>query len=166
MLYTNLVVKQLYTDVQLLNSLFQKAYGRGIYCVTAHKLILNVSKIRLRLICACASYLRRLFQKAYGKGASALSLHKKQSSTYSKYACGCFLCAPSICIVYFKRLTEEVHLLRDAQQSMLNVAELARMPLVPISNVFALQTRSLKMYMDVHFWARILASLLYRVIQF
>ena len=37
---------------------------------------------------------------------SALSLHKKQSSTYSKYACGCFLCAPSICIVYFKRLTE------------------------------------------------------------
>ena len=42
---------------------------------------------------------------------SALSLHKKQSSTYSKYACGCFLCAPSICIVYFKRLTEG-HLLR------------------------------------------------------
>ena len=41
---------------------------------------------------------------------SALSLHKKQSSTYSKYACGCFLCAPSICIVYFKRLTEGVHL--------------------------------------------------------
>ena len=39
-------------------------------------------------------------------GASALSLHKKQSSTYSKYACGCFLYAPSICIVYFKRLTE------------------------------------------------------------
>ena len=39
-------------------------------------------------------------------GASALSRHKKQSSTYSKYACGCFLYAPSICIVYFKRLTE------------------------------------------------------------
>ena len=38
---------------------------------------------------------------------SALSLHKKQSSTYSKYACGCFLCAPSICIVYFKRLTDK-----------------------------------------------------------
>ena len=37
---------------------------------------------------------------------SALSLHKKQSSTYNKYACGCFLCAPSICTVYFKRLTE------------------------------------------------------------
>ena len=29
--------------------------------------ILNVSKIRLRLICPRASYLRRLFQKAYGK---------------------------------------------------------------------------------------------------
>ena len=88
---------------------FQKRWFknlRRIYFVAAHKLILNVSKIRLRLICACASYLRRLFQKAYGKGASALSLHKKQSSTYSKYACGCFLCAPSICIVYFKRLTE------------------------------------------------------------
>ena len=41
-------------------------------------------------------------------GASALSLNKKQSSTYNKYACGCFLCAPSICIVYFKRLTEEL----------------------------------------------------------
>ena len=61
----NLPLK-VYTDVQLLNSLFQKAYGRGIYCVTAHKLILNVSKIRLRLICARASYLYRLFQKAYG----------------------------------------------------------------------------------------------------
>ena len=46
---------------------------------------------------------------------SALSLHKKQSSTYSKYACGCFLCAPSICIVYFKRLTEG-HLLRRCAQ--------------------------------------------------
>ena len=39
--------------------------------------------------------------------ASALSLNKKQSSTYYKYACGCFLYAPSICIVYFKRLTEK-----------------------------------------------------------
>jgi len=29
-LCTNLVVKQLYTDVQLLNSLFQKAYGKAI----------------------------------------------------------------------------------------------------------------------------------------
>ena len=50
-----------------LHRLFQKAYGRSLYCVAAHKLILNVSKIRLRLICARASYLRRLFQKAYGK---------------------------------------------------------------------------------------------------
>ncbi|AIW88880.1 hypothetical protein JO41_02930 [Treponema sp. OMZ 838] len=37
-----------------------------------------------------------------------MSLHKKQSSTYNKYACGCFLCAPSIYTVYFKRLTEEL----------------------------------------------------------
>ena len=32
MLCTNLVVKQLYTDVQLLNSLFQKAYGNYTVC--------------------------------------------------------------------------------------------------------------------------------------
>ena len=38
---------------------------RGIYFVAAHKLILNVSKIRLRLICACASYLYRLFPKGF-----------------------------------------------------------------------------------------------------
>ena len=37
---------------------------RHIYCVAAQKLILNVSKIRLRLICARASYLHRLFSKA------------------------------------------------------------------------------------------------------
>ena len=37
---------------------------RGIYFVAAHKLILNVSKIRLRLICARASYLYHLFAKA------------------------------------------------------------------------------------------------------
>ena len=40
---------------------------RCIYFVAAHKLILNVSKIRLRLICARASYLHRLFSKAYGE---------------------------------------------------------------------------------------------------
>ena len=37
---------------------------RHIYFVAAHKLILNVSKIRLRLICARALYLYRLFSKA------------------------------------------------------------------------------------------------------
>lgn len=35
--------------------------------------------------------------------SSALSLHKKQSSTYNKYACGCFLHAPSICSVYLQK---------------------------------------------------------------
>ena len=46
MLCTNLVVKQLYTDVQLLNSLFQKAYGEYVlrYAIAAKKLILNVSE--------------------------------------------------------------------------------------------------------------------------
>ena len=42
---------------------------------------------------------------------SALSLNKKQSSTYTKYACGCFLYAPSICIVYFKKAYGKGHLL-------------------------------------------------------
>ena len=45
---------------------------RRIYFVAAHKLILNVSKIRLRLICARALYLRRLFSKAllYGRATN------------------------------------------------------------------------------------------------
>ena len=47
------------------------ANRRGIYCVTAQKLILNVSKIRLRLIFACALYLRRLFAKALEGCAAA-----------------------------------------------------------------------------------------------
>ena len=71
--------------------------------------------------------------------ASALSLHKKQSSTYQKrhgcrwfqaaasfsseklvgvqrtrtyavqHACGCFLYAPSICIVYFQKTFQDGH---------------------------------------------------------
>ncbi len=64
-------------------------------------------------------------------GASALSLHKKQSSTYSKYACGCFLYAPSICIVYFKRLTESCILPYVPLLKILNASEAAWMPLVP-----------------------------------
>ena len=43
---------------------------------------------------------------------SALSLHKKQSSTYNKYACGCFLYAPSTCIVYFQKRWQREILLR------------------------------------------------------
>ena len=34
---------------------------------------------------------------------SALSLNKKQSSAYSKYACGCFLYAPSIYSAYLQK---------------------------------------------------------------
>ena len=49
MLCTNLVVKQLYTDVQLLNSLFQKAYGKGII-LAAIAINARVSNIRLRFI--------------------------------------------------------------------------------------------------------------------
>ena len=36
-------------------------------------------------------------------GISALSLHKKQSSAYNKYACGCFLYAPSIYTAYLQK---------------------------------------------------------------
>ena len=43
MLCTNLVVKQLYMDVQLLNSLFQKAYGEVLQYMPLLK-ILNVSE--------------------------------------------------------------------------------------------------------------------------
>ncbi|UTC46770.1 hypothetical protein E4N72_09475 [Treponema vincentii] len=43
MLCTNLVVKQLYTDVQLLNSLFQKAYGKALQYMPLLK-IFNVSE--------------------------------------------------------------------------------------------------------------------------
>ena len=65
--------------------------------------------------------------------------------------------------VYFKRLTEGASFQKRwfknlrhiyfvaAHKLILNVSEAARMPLVPISNVFALQTRRSKMYMDVHF---------------
>ena len=34
-----------------------------------------------------------------------MSLNKKQSSTYIKYACGCFLYAPSIYLAYLQRGT-------------------------------------------------------------
>ena len=43
-------------------------------------------------------------------GTSALSLNKKQSSTYNKYACGCFLYAPSIYSAYLqKRLLQRAN---------------------------------------------------------
>ena len=50
--------------------IFKSVGCKGIPFVAAHKLILNVSKIRLRLICARASYLYRLFAKALEVGAS------------------------------------------------------------------------------------------------
>ena len=76
-------------------------------------------------------------------GASALSLHKKQSSTYNKYACGCFLCAPSICIVYFKRLTEEYALRYAvaAKKLILNVSFPTWMSVVLDRSEFAVRTR-------------------------
>ena len=54
----------------------------GISFVAAKKLILNVSKIRLRLIFPRASDLPRLFQKAYGKLYTTCGYW--ESSTYQK----------------------------------------------------------------------------------
>ena len=62
MLYTNLVVKQLYTDVQLLNSLFQKAYGKGIYCALLLK-ILNVSERTGMSVVPCSSVFVRVLEE-------------------------------------------------------------------------------------------------------
>ena len=45
-------------------TIFKSAGCKGIPFVAAHKLILNVSKIRLRLICARALYPVPLFSKA------------------------------------------------------------------------------------------------------
>ena len=42
-------------------------------------------------------------------GISALSLHKKQSSAYNKYACGCFLYAPSIYTAYLQKSFQYRH---------------------------------------------------------
>ena len=42
-------------------------------------------------------------------GASALSLNKKQSSTYNKYACGCFLYAPSIYTASLQKSFQNSH---------------------------------------------------------
>ena len=58
MLCTNLVVKQLYTDVQLLNSLFQKAYGRVLQYMPLLQ-ILNVSE-RTRMSVVLYSYVPAL----------------------------------------------------------------------------------------------------------
>ena len=55
MLCTNLVVKQLYTDVQLLNSLFQKAYGEGIIPYVPLLKILNVSERTRMSVVPCSS---------------------------------------------------------------------------------------------------------------
>ena len=42
--------------------------------------------------------------------ASTSLLRKNKCSTYTKYVSALFLLAPRICAVYFKRLTEGVHL--------------------------------------------------------
>ena len=68
-----------------------------------------------------------------------MSLNKKQSSTYIKYACGCFLYAPSIYLASLQK-----GFWYTAQKLILNVSEAARMPLVPRSrDVFCFTKNSL-----------------------
>ena len=63
----------------------------------------RVSSVECRVSSNCIAGYGRVKYLLQINGASALSLHKKQSSTYKKYACGCFLCASSICIVYLQK---------------------------------------------------------------
>ena len=60
---------------------------------------------RMGMLCSSNSTSSTPFENMW---TSALSLNKKQSSTYNKYACGCFLYALSIYPHLFKRLTEGV----------------------------------------------------------
>ena len=56
----------------------------------------------------CKSLRKLFFESALLQiyGISALSLNKKQSLTYQRYDCGCFLYAPSIYTVSLQKLTE------------------------------------------------------------
>ena len=81
-------------------------------------------------------------------GASALSLHKKQSSTYIKYACGCFLYAPSICIVYFQKTFQYRHGWRGHMQQR---------------RFCEAKTRRQQMYTEVHLLAGYLYCLFPKV---
>ena len=64
MLCTNLVVKQLYTDVQLLNSLFQKAYGKVLQYMSLLK-ILNVSeRTRMSVYNCSTGYFEKRWRQA------------------------------------------------------------------------------------------------------
>ena len=56
---------------------------------------------------------------------SALSLHKKQSSTYNKYACGCFLYAPSIYTASLQKSFQNRHGWRWFQAESSSHCELA-----------------------------------------
>ena len=95
----------------------------GISFVAAKKLILNVSKIRLRLIFSRASDIPRLFQKAYGKLYTTCGYW--ESSTYQKRHRCCWFHAVAMFLRsknsrpevytdvhfwpgYFKRLTESM----------------------------------------------------------
>ena len=70
--HCELVVKQLYRDVQLLNSLFQKAYGEGLFSertgmsvVPRRSDVFASQKLASRSVHGC-TLLDSLFQKAYG----------------------------------------------------------------------------------------------------
>jgi len=91
-----------------------KSAGKAQLLRAAHKLILNVSKIRLRLICARVSYLYRLFAKGLRQKAR-------------------------LRVLFALRLVSGTTIFKSA-----GYTEAARMPLVPRSNKFARQTCSPK----------------------
>ena len=88
----------------------------GISFVAAKKLILNVSKIRLRLIFSRASDIPRLFQKAYGKLYTTCGYW--ESSTYHfRHGCRWFSTgASSQCELVVKQLYRDVQLLNSLFQ--------------------------------------------------
>ena len=58
------------------------------YCVTSQKTVLDVQQVRLRFAFA---KLLVLTSPIFKSAVSTELLHKKQSSTYTRYACGTFL---------------------------------------------------------------------------
>ena len=114
-----------------------------IYFVAAHKLILNVSKIRLRLICACASYLYGLFPKVFFRNIRRIYVVALPKAY--------------ILVRFWQRVSavpkHRYCLIRAASVPLLkilDVSETARMPLVPsCSKFFVRKTCRCTVYTDV-----------------
>ena len=87
----------IFARASYLRRLFQKAYERGIYCVTAHKLILNVS------IPPWMAVVPRRNEICVAQISQVKNVH---GCTFFTVPAVLFYLIPCICIVYFKRLTK------------------------------------------------------------